>query len=315
MRIVNSAKKFFAPLEKFLTLEFVWLVTIYFRKRKINYPKISLIFLQAIRLVVNKLKIIRADNSYLGEFQVIENTLNTINLPNKYLVDIGASDGITQSSTVKLLTDRDYSGSLFEYNPESFSKLAFLYDSRIDIKLAKNKCTPSNIISLMEGFEVPKDFEFLNLDIDSYDLEVLRSVLKGGFIPKVISMEINPIFPPNIEFEVKFSDDQVWQGDHFFGCSISSAEKALQQFGYLLVKIEYNNAIFIHKLATDRFSKIRSTIELYDEGYRDKFDRKQRFPNSLEVEFLMDGSRLDAFQKINDLFCEYKGKYELSITH
>jgi hypothetical protein len=274
-----------------------------------------LIFLQAIRLVVNKLKIIRADNSYLGEFKLIENTLKTINLSNKYLVDIGASDGITQSSTVKFLTDQDYSGLLFEYNPESFSKLAFLYDSRIDVKLAKNKATPNNIVSLMQGFEVPKDFDFLNLDIDCYDLEVLRSLLQGGFIPKVISMEINPIFPPGIEFEVKFSNDQVWQGDWFFGCSISSAEKALIQFGYLLVKIEYNNAIFIHQLATNRFSKIRSTIELYDEGYRNKFDRKQRFPNGLEVEFLMDGSLFHAFQKINDLFCEYKGKYELSITH
>jgi hypothetical protein len=142
---MNLIKKFLIPLEKFLALEFTWLVTNYFLKRKINYPKISLIYRQAILLVDGKLKIIRADNSNLGEFKIIKETINTIRFPNKYLVDIGASDGITQSSTIKLLVEEDYAGLLIEYNPESFSKLAFIYNSRIDIKLAKNKITPNNI--------------------------------------------------------------------------------------------------------------------------------------------------------------------------
>lgn len=172
-----------------------------------------MIYRQSILLIVNKLKIIRTDNSYLGEFQVIQEIIDKISAHNKYLVDIGASDGITQSSTVKLLIDFGYSGLLLESNSESFSKLAFMYNSKNDIKLAKNKITPDNVVSLMQGFEVPRDFHLLNLDIDSYDLEVLRSLLKSGFLPKIISMEINPIFPPNIEFEVKFFNDQSWRGD------------------------------------------------------------------------------------------------------
>jgi hypothetical protein len=127
-------------------------------------------------------------------------------------------------------------------------------------------------------------------------------------------MEINPIFPPKIEFEVKFSNDQSWNGDHFFFFFFCSASNSLKLFFYSLFKIEYNNVIFFHNLVRNKFSKIRSIDELCDEGSRNKFDRKQKFPNSLEVEFLLENSQLDNFQKINDSFKKYKGKFDLLVN-
>lgn len=184
--MIKWIKAILSPLNKFMALEFVWLFAKYLVKRKQmnNFPRINLIFRRSIKLIVNKLKIIRFDNSFAGETQEILNILNQIDDQCHYLVDIGASDGITQSSTVKFLVDYNYSGLLFEYDPKNFSKLAFLYDDRNDINLAKIKIAPYNIVLLMKSYAVPQDFTLLNLDIDSYDLEVLRSLLMGGFVPK-----------------------------------------------------------------------------------------------------------------------------------
>jgi len=280
---------------------------------KNNYPKLNLILRDVIELTVNKLKIIRKDNSFAGETEAIQNILSKLGDHSRYLVDIGASDGITQSSTVKFLVDYKYSGLLFEYEPKNFSKLAFLYNDRIDITLTKAKITPNNIVKFMESYAVPQDFSLLNLDIDSYDLEVLRSLLVGGFNPKVISMEINEIFPPNIEFEVGYSADHSWQGDHFFGCSVALAEKTLRTLGYSLVEIEYNNAFFVSNSLADKFDLKRNIFELYDQGYRNKIDRKSKFTGNSDVEYLLTASPKECDEKLRTLFLKYEGKFSLNI--
>lgn len=309
-------KNFLSPLNKFLALEFLWLLVKYFsrRKNKINYPKIRVIFWHMIALTVNKFKIIRTDNSFAGEFQAIQNILSRIDDDSCYLVDIGASDGITQSSTVKFLVDYNYSGLLFEYEPDKFSKLAFLYNDRFDIALTRAKVTPKNIVSLMESHAVPQEFTLLNIDIDSYDLDVLRSLLFGGFNPKVISMEINEIFPPNFEFEVYYSDNHLWQGDHFFGCSVALAEKTLRSLGYTLVEIEYNNAFFVSKSVANMFDIQRNIFEMYDQGYRNKPDRNSKFSGNSDVEYLLTADPKECEEKIRVLFSNYEGKFTLNIN-
>jgi hypothetical protein len=119
----------------------------------------------------------------------------------------------------------------------------------------------------MHGLNAPKAFDFLNIDIDSYDLSILKTLLADGFKPNLISMEINEIFPPHLEFEVLFDDNQIWIGDHFFGCSIASASKALNNFGYKLAHIEYNNAFFINEDLANKFDLTRTIFEMYNQGY------------------------------------------------
>jgi hypothetical protein len=165
----------------------------------------------------------------------------------------------------------------------------------------------------MESYAVPRDFSLLNLDIDSYDLEVLRSLLLGGFNPKVISIEINEIFPPNIEFEVSYSADHSWQGDHFFGCSVASAEKTLRTLGYSLVKIEYNNAFFVSNSLADKFDLKHNVFELYDQGYRNKPDRKSKFPGNSDVEYLLNARSKECDEKVRALFSKHEGKFSLNI--
>jgi hypothetical protein len=263
-------------------------------------------------VVSNRLKSTRTDNSFANEFGTIDQTLKKLRIHGGFLVDIGAADGIRQSSTSNFLNKITWSGLLLECDGESFAKLSFLYNDQKNLSLARTKVFPTNIVNLLKGFEVPQSFEFLNIDIDSYDLEVLRTIITAGYRPKLISMEINEKFPPNVDFEVLFNKEHSWGGDHFFGCSVSSATKTLNKHGYQLSRMEFNNAIFVD-CDGDINDQAADLWSIYDEGYWNNPYRDVLFPWNADVNhfYRLDASILE--YEILEKFSKYKGKYTLEV--
>lgn len=313
-------KKFRSILElfeRFLLAELVWLTTKYLRRSK-NYPElkpIRWVFRKNLEMLVTRLKIVRTDNSFANESENIERTLREIGVSDKYLVDIGAADGIRQSSTSLFLNKLGWTGALFEFNSESFSRLSFLYSDRDDLQLCKTKVTPENVTALFQGMGIPREFGYLNIDIDSYDLSVLRSLLGNGFRPSLISMEVNESFPPDIHFEVLYSNSHSWTGDHFFGCSLAAANYCLNGYGYILACMEYNNATFVLEEFSPRIQQPGNLVDLYENGYRNKTNRKELFPWNADMEFMQSNiSTQEKIAAIDKLFSDYKGKYLIKGT-
>lgn len=199
-------------------------------------------------------------------------------------------------------------------DPEKFSMLSFLYQIFPDVKLAKTRIVPNNIKSILDGFEVPKTFEILNLDIDSYDLLCLDELLIKGYKPKIISMEINEKIPPPIYFTVNYDEGHYWQADHFFGCSIQAACEVVKPHGYILESFHYNNAIFISNSTNAGMIKDSSAHEAYNQGYRNKPNRAKKFPWNSDVDCLLNMGLNEAIDFINQKFSSYKGKYTLRIS-
>ncbi|CAM8619669.1 hypothetical protein MCEMSE18_00029 [Candidatus Planktophila versatilis] len=301
--------------EKFIFAEFIWLTVKYLRRSK-TYPNLQplgWVIRKSIELLVNRLKVVRNDNSFANESEIIRNILSKIDLSDNFLVDIGAADGIRQSSTSHFLNKLGWTGALFEFNPDSFSRLSFLYNDRDDLLLCKTKITPENVSPLFHGIGIPKKFSFLNIDIDSYDLSVLRSLLGNGFRPSLISMEINESFPPEINFEVLYSESHIWQGDHFFGCSLTAANSCLTEFGYVLACMEYNNAIFVLEEFSPIIRRSGNLMEIYNIGYRNKPNRKELFPWNADMEFMLsDIPTQEKIDAIDKLFTQYEGKYSIN---
>ena len=308
-------KKILAPLEKYQILETGWLWLKYRRARRSekSLPSLSFILLKAVALFTNRLKIVRRDNSFAGEHLTLAKTLTELDIQEGYLVDIGAADGIRQSSTVGFLSQSKWEGTLFEYSADSFSRLAFLYNDSQKVNLAKVKVTPLNVVALFKGFEIPQNFEYLNIDIDSYDLSVLRVLIDSGFRPKIISMEVNEKFPPNIYFEVLYTTEHSWTGDHFFGCSLTAAYENLYLRGYELVKMEYNNAIFKENRVPSQSSQKADLVEIYRNGYLLKEDREELFPWNKDFEFIQEMESKHIIEFLNRAFHSYSGKYKLEI--
>ena len=307
-------RKALQPFEKFLLAELIWMMSKYQRTSSKNHNIKSLRWLirKNTELLVNRMKIVRGDNSFANESEAIEQIFGKLLIEEKYLVDIGAADGIRQSSSAVFLNERGWSGALFEYDPDSFAKLAFLYCDRNDLRLCKTKVTPDNIVGLLQSLEVPRIFGFLNIDIDSYDLTVLREMLKSDFKPLVISMEVNENFPPQLYFEVLYDENHCWQGDHFFGCSLAAAAASLNNLGYSLARVEYNNAIFLREELCVELQLPGSLEEAYNQGYLNKKNRIDLFPWNSSMEFMhSDHPTSEKIDRVNNMFLNYQGKYIL----
>jgi hypothetical protein len=131
-------------------------------------------------LCKNSLKARRGDNSFAGEFAHLSLLTAQLAINDGYLGDIAASDGVTQSCTLGFFSRPSWLWLAVEMNGDKFASP--------DVRLAKCRVTPRNVVALRLGNEVPSDFAILNLDIDSYDLELIDQMLQGGFRPEIISM-------------------------------------------------------------------------------------------------------------------------------
>ena len=255
-----------------------------------------------------------SDSSFADERKTLEDIVDDIGLQNGFVVDVAASDGFTQSSTLGLFSRTGWSGLAVEMDPNKFSKLSFLYRKFESARLARTRVTPYNIVSLLNGFEAPRDFDVLNLDIDSYDYFVLREMLKSEFRPKIISAEINEKTPPGIFFSVNFDEYHYWVGDHFFGCSIDAISTLVVPFGYILLKVEWNNAIFVREDCVISGMSNKTPQEAYDEGYRNRAGREAIFWWNKDVNYWLGLPENELVEVIAQHFERSSGMYTLHAT-
>lgn len=252
------------------------------------------------------------DFSGHGETQAVKQYLKNDSLDFNYFVDIGASDGVSSSSTLEFAKMPNWHGLSIEYDDNKFSKLQYVYRKYKNISLANKKVTPDSIVDILHDYEVPKNFSFLNIDIDSYDLEVSKSLFQLGYRPDIVSIEINEKIPPPIYFNVKYDQEHFWQGDHFFGCSLTAAVEEFSKFDYLLAEFRLNNAIFVNLIKFPELTPKNASIA-YDEGYKSIKNRKELFKYNHDVEILHELNNDEKIVFINNLFKKYKNMYELKI--
>jgi len=248
--------------------------------------------------------------SYLDEQSVIKENLKALGLEKcGYCVDIAASDGISMSNTYSLYQD-GWTGLAVEFDPQKFASLATSYRVFSSVNLAKCMVTPNNVVSLLLANETPKEIAFLSLDIDGYDYFVLDQIL-AQYRPKLICTEINEKIPPPIKFTVKWDPSYVWAEDHFYGQSISQLYKLINKYKYSLVELHYNNAFLI---PSELCSKTSLTPEeAYRLGYKEKVDRKEKFPWNANMEDVLNMQPEESLAFISSFFEKYKGKFDLSL--
>ena len=136
------------------------------------------------------------NTSQCGEDGVVEELLRRLNITTGNVLDIGAADGEWHSNTYTLLTlgfdvyaieASDNAKKMLELK-KSFPNL-HPYQVRVDA----DKSSPNHINSILEKMNVPKDIEFMSLDIDSIDPWVLMDIDR---LPKFFVAEIEPRYYP-----------------------------------------------------------------------------------------------------------------------
>lgn len=143
-----------------------------------------------------------AKNEYsqFGEDGIIEAILEYLPNKNNWCVEFGAWDGIHLSNTYNLIKTKDYESVLIEADSKKFQVLKEnLKDFKAvlvnEFVMFEGINTLDNILSKTP---IPKDFDFLSIDIDGNDYYILESLI--SYKPKVICIEYNPTIPNEVSY-------------------------------------------------------------------------------------------------------------------
>lgn len=227
--------------------------------------------------------------TFHNEHLVIADALQSIALesPACFFVDIGSGDGVDMSNTF-LLAEQGAEGIALELNPSKFAMMSVSYRALPKIQLARVPVTPLNVISLLEGLDCPREPTLLNLDIDSYDYDVLAVLLKKyRFL--FLCLEINPIFPFEIQFKVNFPSAE-WSGDLFQGMSLSVVTQLLNDNGYQISHIDRS---FLFAVRTDHATGF--DVPSSDEELQRMLDETLKGSN---LDFVLDNFRRKPTEEI-----------------
>ena len=225
------------------------------------------------------------DKTYAGEFQALRSILDLLGNPKEFrFVDIGAGDGFNMSIAWPLAKQFYAYGLLVEPNVSQLNKARLLYKKNPKFEFSTEIMTPANVHDtiLKHGFG---NSLYMKIDIDSYDLEIFRAAVSQGFQPRIISIEINELFPPPVRFEMRYSDELVPIEAPFYGCSLQSAFDFATSSGYLLHTLAFNNAFFVleDSLKRHQVFKPLSPKDAYGEGFLNRSWPKL-FPWDVEYE-------------------------------
>lgn len=142
-------------------------------------------------------------HSQNGEDGVIKEIFRGLGIKNdgkKWCVEFGAWDGIHFSNTFALVED-GWRAVYIEGDTARFQDLLatakkYPLISPVNAFVSRERDDVNSLEKILKPTGIPKEFELLSIDIDSYDLDVWESLAR--YSPKVVVIEINSSVPPGV---------------------------------------------------------------------------------------------------------------------
>ena len=189
-------------------------------------------------------------DSQTGEDGVIEKILEVIPEHDKWCVEFGAWDGVFLTNTRNLIESQGYSAGLIEADKAHFHALQQNYAQHANVITMNRRVgfgQADGLDNILSTTPVPREFDFLSIDIDGNDYHVWRAI--SHYRPKVVLIEFNPTIPTPVRF-VQPADPSVSQG-----ASLLSLVELGKEKGYELVAVLQWNAFFVRSELTIRCSR------------------------------------------------------------
>jgi hypothetical protein len=131
----------------------------------------------------------------------------------------------------------------------------------------KKWITLDNVDALMEVGK--KDLgvsqaDVISLDLDGNDIYFVEKLLAAGNSPKLFMVEYNAKFPPQVKWQINYNPEHIWQGDDYFGASLSSFCDIFSRYSYRLIccnSASGANAFFIKEELMEKFSDVPNDID------------------------------------------------------
>lgn len=194
------------------------------------------------------LRYAKSITSQVGEDGVIAQILERLEIVNGWCVEFGAWDGKFNANTWDLVHNRGWKAVYIEANETAFAMLVENSSGLPDVHCINEFIEidgPKRLDALLARTPIPKDFDFLVIDIDSNDWHIWKSL--QGYRPKVVMIEFSEFCPPEI-FYVKDPD-----APGPSSASLSAVSELAKQKGYELIAVVGGNALFVLKEYSSRF--------------------------------------------------------------
>jgi len=198
----------------------------------------------------------RQTYSQHDEDGMISEIFRRIGTTNRTFVEIGVGDGLENNTT--LLLTQGWNGFWIDGDPELVSAIKGTFQKPIQnrkLTIETAMLTAENVAGTLRRIGVPRDFDLFSLDIDRNTYWLWAAMAE--FKPRVVVVEFNSQFPPEMDWKVDYHPDLTWKGGSYFGASLKAFELLGRQFGYSLVGCDWYgvNAFFVlDELCGDHFA-------------------------------------------------------------
>lgn len=167
--------------------------------------------------------------SQYGEDIIADYIFNHLGTTNKFFVDIGAGGAGRQLSNTHFFKLRGWEGLAFDMDGSEGTINEFI--------------KPNNIVSLLTKYECPKEFDFLSVDIDSFDYDVIGNIL-SAYSPRLVVAEFNGTLDPLSKVKLEYEDGYTWDTTNKYGFSLGAGIDLFEKHGYTVVLNHKETNIF-----------------------------------------------------------------------
>jgi len=183
-----------------------------------------------------------------GEDGILLEIFRRIGDSDRFFVEVGVGNGL-ENNTVFLLA-RDWRGCWIEGSESCAREIRAEFREVLNkghLKLCEKYVTAENIQDIFRDVGVPAQFDLLSLDIDRNTYHIWKAL--HAFHPRVVVVEYNATFPPDMDWKVEYDSSRVWNHTCYFGASLKAYERLGNEFGYALVGCDLSgtNAFFVRK--------------------------------------------------------------------
>lgn len=157
-----------------------------------------------------------------GQDAYIKHIFDYIGTTNKFCVEFGSTEGYAASNTLYL-------------EQIGWTRVGFdLFYEDVSRSIYRVRLTTDNICNVFKEKNIPKDLDFVSIDVDGNDYWLLKALLKE-FSPRVIMTEINSRFDLYSRKVMKYDPDYYWDGHSWYGASAYAFKLLGEEHGYTLV--------------------------------------------------------------------------------
>jgi hypothetical protein len=185
-----------------------------------------------------------------GEDGITDYLTRHVRCPNRYFVEIGASDS-TENNTSWLAVARRWRGLMVEGDRNKADYCRFIMGGlAVGVEVESRFVSRENIVDLYARITTHEP-DFFSLDIDGIDWYIAAALFELGFRPKIIVVEYNSSFGPDKAVTIPYRSDFNFRTAHptnlYYGVSIQAWRILMERYGYKFVTVETNgvNAFFV----------------------------------------------------------------------